>query len=54
MLYIPEVEKLKILDLIGKLKPYGKIEITMNQNGSEISARLMNTEQIVTRVIKNE
>lgn len=38
---ITEIEK-RIIELLRKLKPYGKLEISMNQDGRQISIYLNN------------
>lgn len=41
---LKEVEK-KISELLKEIRPYGKIEIAMNQDGSQISIYLTNSQK---------
>ncbi len=41
---LKEVEK-RISELLRELRPYGKIELAMNQDGSQISIYLINSQK---------
>lgn len=49
---LTEIEK-QVLEVLRKLKPYGKIEISLNQNGVEYSIYLNNTEKIIIKTKEN-
>ena len=46
---LTEITK-EITDLLRKLKPYGKIELALNQDGSQLSMILNNSEKYVIMV----
>lgn len=48
-----EIEQ-QILDLLWKLKPYGKIEIALNQDGSQYSIYLTNPEKKIIIIKETE
>ena len=42
----------RVIEVLRKLRPYGKIEITLNQNGSEYWVILTNPQKIVLTEIR--
>ena len=46
---LTEIEK-QILEILPKLKNYGKIEISLNQDGSQYSIYLTNPEKIIIKI----
>lgn len=48
-----EAEK-KIKELLKKLCPYGKIEISLNQDGSKLSIYLTNTTKEIITIKKDK
>ena len=46
-------EEEKIILLLRKILPYGKLEISMNQNGTEISCYLINPIKEVVMIKKD-
>lgn len=50
---LTETEK-KVLELLRLLQPYGKLEISMNQSGSQISLYLTNPKKEVIMVKKKQ
>ncbi len=45
---LTEIEK-QVLEVLRKLKNYGKIEISLNQDGSQYSIYLTNSEKIIIK-----
>ncbi len=46
---LSECEK-KVLEMLAKLQPYGKLEIAKNQDGNQLSIYLTNPEKCVIKI----
>lgn len=42
--------ELELLKIVRRLRPYGKVEIAMNQSGTDVSIILINSDKTVLTV----